>query len=220
MALRRSGLGYGMEDLIAPQSEEEHQSDRKEAERLLGIIWDAAEGLLLLHEKSDISPVVGIIVAALPDGAVQDQIKKAEEIAEGLRAIRSMPFSPYADANRASKRGNSASRDLELNAMVRATMHHLHENGQPYRGGWGRSPSRTNVPASRTSDSEWKLRGAAAAIVTALRNNGVDADIAAIKGCYNDYIKELSRPADGSSAPRHPEESDYSWLASFEAGSR
>ena len=80
-------------------------------------------------------------------------------------------------------------------------MHHLSLAGSNYRGGWKRRDRDRVFSASRANDSDLIATGAAKTIIEAVQSAGLDADHAAIKGHYDDYIKEL--------AGRTPIETDY-----------
>lgn len=218
-APRRSGIGYGIQDFIAPETEEVFEARLQEAQLALGQLWQATNTLLNLHESFEISPVIAAIHAKLEVEGDLVGLDQANGAIDAIRLLSALPLDDYLAVALASKRGNAASRDTELDATVQAIMHHLYVNGKPYRGGWHR-PKKREVPAqSRTDDSEWKLQGAAAFIVNAVRTAGFDCQVATIKGAYDKYIRTLggSTEHDEGNGDRHPRASDYLWAGAAEA---
>lgn len=199
---RRSGLDPTMGDVIAPATDDEFFVAAQAAKIALGDLHEAALELSKLHPNTtQASPVVAAIMAMLPAHNLDADYTTAEGAMSAILAIADLPLGPYVEANLESRRGNSPSKDYKVRAAVRAAMHHLSLEGLSFRGGWKRRARDPKLSASRASDSDLLVTGAAKTIVEAVRSAGLNADHAALKGHYDDYIKDL--------AGRSPAESDY-----------
>lgn len=214
-ATRRSGLGDGMQDFLAPKTEAEFEAAKRETERLLGQMQEHATRLVELHQGFEISPLHQALLDVTDRGDADADRQQAQVVVDSIQLFADSPWEDFVAAAKADKRGNKPSRNPELDAAVMAVMHYLHATGRSYRGGWQRVNKRVQVAASRTTDAEWTLSEPAKSIVAVLRLAGFVCDISKIRGSYDKYLCMLvgkdspeSERAEGKFA-RYPDFSDY-----------